>query len=884
MQAINDAVAEEARLAEEVDATQTVNLSGGHQDIEVEAARPSSSTKKKKKSTSNKALPPSDSTTRQVIEYYRYNATEDSPMPYDEQLLIKITKELEDLASTPCHVSKMKNGDTMTKCNCLRTLLFDENTNTHRNSIIMPIANYTLSHIKQTKLQQDQTFIDMYRMSCHLPTGKNNTNYFAVPFNNFHPVTQQPISTFTKADIGLLKFHSVCTSALLLILQRGYTYYTQQKKLAVEFGSAKPHGNIGRKRSVDNDETTYAPVREYFEHIRKVSETRATETVRTMTGLRNSKDDIDEVYLPTYMSLRGCYRDYLSCLGYTVTWFNDGNYEVERNTDQDEDEDRDDEPPLPYVSLSCFYRVWQRDFGHIKVSKPSEDICNLCVAFANRHKYKSAKDSEANSSADNRLFTSDPPPLDNDDDDESDDEEEDADDGGEPKEKPSLEQATTTQEKSPVQQLLDDIDAVADDPELEKREQMIGRAYMHVEMARVQRVKYVNCVNKARRDTVDKVKHSKRTYTFVVDYGQNMECPCLNQWQPGATYYMSPLTINNLGVVNQANLQSDGQVKDLMHCHVYHEGIGNKGGNNVCSLLHKTLDSEGLLRENDPGLELNVIYDNCSGQNKNNTVLRYLLWLVELGYFRRVNFIFLIVGHTKNSADRLFNALKLDYRKQNVYTMKGLLTCLSRSQYCHIVETKEEDFFDWSGYFDLFYRKFKNKKLTVIKKNHIFSCDNSHCFEKNQLMVDLQESDLPSHPVVKIPMIKNGFYGRYGFEDGKYGFVYDKKMPLKTALERRRDVMKAALLDKLVNLEAPGINIYKQVEMYKGYKKLVPLEVWEDELYVKPDTNILTAVKDEKVKRKTFRAELNKEKKKAVKAAKTEKTESKEELYEEGDI
>jgi hypothetical protein len=598
-----------------------------------------------------------------------------------------------------------------------------------------------------------------------------------------------------------------------------------------------------------------------------------------MTGLRNSKDDIDELYLPTYMSLRGCYGDYLSRLGYEIKWFNDGNYEVERKKDQDEDEDGADEPPLPYVSWGCFYRVWRRDFGHIKVSKPSEDICNLCVAFANRHKYKSSEDSEANSAADAHLFTK-PSPFD-DDDDESDAEEEDAEHGGEPEEKSSLEQTTTTQEKSQVQQLLDDPDAVADDPELEKREQMIGRAYMHVEMARAQRVKYVNCVNKARRDAFDKVEHSKRTYTFVVDYGQNMECPCLNSWQPGASYYMSPLTINNLGVVNQANLQSDGQVKDLMHCHVYHEGVGSKGGNNVCSLLHKTLDSEGLLRDDDPGLELNVVYDNCSGQNKNNTVLRYLLWIVEMGYFRRVNFIFLVVGHTKNAADRLFNALKLDYRKQNIYTMKELLTCLSRSQYCKIVEAKEEDFFDWSGYFDLFYRKFKNKKLSVIKKNHIFGCNYSHCFEKNQLMVDLQQSDLPSHPVVRIPMIKNGFYGRYGFEDGKYGFVFDKKLPLAKAIERRRSVMKAALVDKLINLEAPGINIFKQVEMYKGYRKLLPLEVWADELYVKPDPNILTAVKDEKVKRKTFRAELNKEKRAAAKAAKTE---PKGEPYEEGAI
>jgi hypothetical protein len=516
-------------LAEEADVTQAVNLSGGHQDIEVEAARPPSSTKKKKTSTSKKAPPPSDSITRQVVDYYRYNATDESPMPCDEELLIKITNELEAHGSTPYHVSRMKRGDNMTKCNCLQTLLFDQETNMPRSSIMMAVSNYTLSHIKQPKSSQDQCFIDLYRMSQHIPTGKNNTNYFSVPFNNFHPNTHEKLTPFTKEDLQILRDHRICTSALLLILQRGYTYYSQQKKLAVEFGSPKPHGNIGRKRSVDNDETTYAPVREYFEHISKVSETRATETVRTMTGLRNSKDDVNEVYLPTYMSLRGCYGDYLSRIGYTITWFNDGNYEVGRKKDEDDEDDGADEPPVPYVSWGCFYRVWRRDFGHIKVSKPSEDICNLCVAFANRHKYKTAQDSEANSAADEHLFTVEPPPLDeDDDDDDSDEEEEDADDGGEPEEKSSLEQTTTTQEKSEVQQLLDDPDAAADDPELEKREQMIGRAYMHVEMARAQRVKYVNCVNKARRDAIDKVEHSKRTYTFVIDYGQNMECPCLN--------------------------------------------------------------------------------------------------------------------------------------------------------------------------------------------------------------------------------------------------------------------------------------------------------------------------------------------------------------------
>jgi hypothetical protein len=203
-----------------------------------------------------------------------------------------------------------------------------------------------------------------------------------------------------------------------------------------------------------------------------------------------------------------------------VTWYNDGNYSVGewKSPEADEADDCEDEAaPPPFVSFSCFYSVWQRDYGHIKVSKPSEDICNKCVAFSNRHKFKDVKDATANSSADKHLFADDePPPLSYYDDKDSNEEEEDANDGGEPEEEHSAAQ-TTTQEKSPIKELLENSDAVADDPELEAREQMIGRAYMHVEMARVQRLMYVEAINKARHDATENVvHHSNRTYTFLL--------------------------------------------------------------------------------------------------------------------------------------------------------------------------------------------------------------------------------------------------------------------------------------------------------------------------------------------------------------------------------
>ena len=67
-----------------------------------------------------------------------------------------------------------------------------------------------------------------------------------------------------------------------------------------------------------------------------------------------------------------------------------------------------------------------------------------------------------------------------------------------------------------------------------------------------------------------------------------------------------------------------------MFVHVYHEGIAKKGMYNVCSLIMKTLSDLNLLRGDEAGKELHIIFDNCTGQNKNNTVLRLVPFLVEM--------------------------------------------------------------------------------------------------------------------------------------------------------------------------------------------------------------------------------------------------------------
>ena len=101
-----------------------------------------------------------------------------------------------------------------------------------------------------------------------------------------------------------------------------------------------------------------------------------------------------------------------------------------------------------------------------------------------------------------------------------------------------------------------------------------------------------------------------------------------------------------------------------MYAPEYHKDAAKKGVNNVALLIIKTLRQLNLHREDSAGSELNIVVDNCLGQNKNNTVLKMMVWIQQMGNFKMVNFVFLIVGITKDATDQLFNYLKIKYCRE----------------------------------------------------------------------------------------------------------------------------------------------------------------------------------------------------------------------------
>ena len=104
-----------------------------------------------------------------------------------------------------------------------------------------------------------------------------------------------------------------------------------------------------------------------------------------------------------------------------------------------------------------------------------------------------------------------------------------------------------------------------------------------------------------------------------------------------------------------------------------------------------------LATEKGPGAQLSLVFDNCAGQNKNRMVLRMAQYLIDSSIFRRVEVIFLIMGHTKNICDRRFKDLKFRFHHRNVYTMKQLTKVLSdgNEQYVNVVNVNKENFYNW---------------------------------------------------------------------------------------------------------------------------------------------------------------------------------------------
>jgi len=138
--------------------------------------------------------------------------------------------------------------------------------------------------------------------------------------------------------------------------------------------------------SLWNNDHKMGPLMRHLEYLMELGDkVRATRVITTLVeGMEarvNRDNDDDERYLPMSMGYRNCYKQYLASLGYTNV----------RNTASGvfilgEREDGEAVDSGDFVFFPTYDHKWKTSFPKLKVSKPIEDICAYCYAFANCHK------------------------------------------------------------------------------------------------------------------------------------------------------------------------------------------------------------------------------------------------------------------------------------------------------------------------------------------------------------------------------------------------------------------------------------------------------------------------------------------------------------------
>jgi hypothetical protein len=132
----------------------------------------------------------------------------------------------------------------------------------------------------------------------------------------------------------------------------------------------------------------------------------------------------------------------------------------------------------------------------------------------------------------------------------------------------------------------------------------------------------------------NEVPHKDREYVIVCDYAQNIPLSHYGGEKPGEIYYFSALKIKIFGIVDLS------RTPNKLNCYTYRKFTGKKRSNNVASLLMQYLHDKFWLRKGSPGKSSMIVMGNCGGQNKNNVVLRLAPYLVEIGYFLKVELAF----------------------------------------------------------------------------------------------------------------------------------------------------------------------------------------------------------------------------------------------------
>ena len=635
------------------------------------------------------------------------------------------------------------------------------------------------------------------------------------PFTLSGVTCPESLSSYSVCRNGFMKFFGIGPDAMKSIEKR------------VNEGGLVPkvHGLTDQKGNHSLRGETKESLRKFLNDLKGEAEPHASKVVRLATGLVMQDDD-DKVELPSSYTKRTLYSRWCWLRGWDLkpkggdgSYGRISDYQKRVNTPGTFDELLwpEGSQSLPVCSKTAFCKFWDDKFKDLVIKKSSHDTCGVCYLFMNALTGLRRREVQAQrlDVRENRLLHGVTEVELSEDEGEMFDLEEKSHD-----ETDNVEFEFVESQSSLSCQIIrsvyggDDVPDEFDEIDNERNKKLLEMD-QHVREYTAQRDLLKNRSVDAKDDLANDVRWGERRDVFVADYSQNMGLPHHGNEQPGETYYYSPLSIHVFGVCNYAT--------ELLNAYVYDESEGKKGGNNVASLLYKNLEVEGIIKDwkdsgKKPGKRLTLCFDNCPGQNKNKMVIRFGLWLVDMGIYDTVEIIFLIAGHTKNICDRRFKDMKKDCHKEQIFSLVTLVQLMNKSAKVNAVIVSHEDFFDWNKLQDEVYGPLKAGEVLI---NHVF----------------IFEAKCPA-------TIK---YARVIYSEFK-----TQTLPLNSKVvltnqdhQIRRQKVRESVLEGLKKI---GLKPIKQVELWSKWGPLIQDEVERNALCPKPPDEIISKVKGDKSK------------------------------------
>ena len=274
--------------------------------------------------------------------------------------------------------------------------------------------------------------------------------------------------------------------------------------------------------------------------------------------------------------------------------------------------------------------------------------------------------------------------------------------------------------KKALNQIASDMKESRDDEKIRIHQQAID----HLELAKKERDYYYHCIHLSEKDykklgprqIIPPCKPNSRRISmhYSWDFAQQLHYPFEDQ-QVGPIYFKTPRRAQLFGVCCEGIPRQVNYLIDEAE-------FLDKSPNTVITLLDHFFTKYGLGEKH-----AYLTADNCVGQNKNNAVLQYLIYRTLIGLHDKIQFSFMIVGHTKFAPDGYFGLIKKQYRRSNVYTYEQLVDVIEGSSVnSHNLCQRYQDtsgipnfeYRDWVKWLSKFF-----KSLPNITKYHHFCID-----------------------------------------------------------------------------------------------------------------------------------------------------------------